>query len=256
MTAAATRQADQIPPDLLRRIDETITHYPVSKRSASVPLLHLWQNFFGYIDDSGVDWIARKLDLEPINILELVTFYPWFRQTAPGKTTIRVCRTLSCAMAGSHEVREELLRAAGAMDSPDHGHGVNSPDGKYTIEFVECLASCGTAPVALVGDRLVEKLKPSEAAAVLQDSDRAYRKTLRAPHRAEKRMILKNVGRDDYDASLECYLRHGGYESLRKALKMKPEEIVAEVKASNLRGRGGAGFPTGVKWSFIKREDG
>ena len=217
MTAAATRQAERIPPDLLRRIDETITHYPVSKRSASVPLLHLWQNFFGYIDNSGVDWIARKLDLEPINILELVTFYPWFRQTAPGKTTIRVCRTLSCAMAGSHEVREELLRAAGAMDSPDHGHGVNSPDGKYTIEFVECLASCGTAPVALVDDRLVEKLKPSEAAAVLQDSDRAYRKTLRAPHHAEKRMILRNVGRDDYDSSLECYERHGGYESLKSA---------------------------------------
>ena len=159
-------------------------------------------------------------------------------------------------MAGSHEVREELLRAAGAMDSPDHGHGVNSPDGKYTIEFVECLASCGTAPVALVDDRLVEKLKPSEAAAVLQDSDRVYRKTLRAPHRAEKRMILKNVGRADYDSSLECYQRHGGYEALKKALKMKPEEIVAELKASNLRGRGGAGFPTGVKWSFIKREDG
>ncbi len=256
MTATDARQADHLTPELVARVEETITHYPVSKRSASVPLLHIWQNHFGYIDDSGVDWIARKLDLEPINILELVTFYPWFRQTAPGKTTIRVCRTLSCAMAGSYELREELLRAAGAMDSPDHGHGVNSPDGKYTIEFVECLASCGSAPVALVDDKLVEKLKPSEAEAVLHDTDRTYRKTLRAPHPEEKRMILKNVGREDYDASLECYLRHGGYESLKKALKMKPEEVTAEVKASNLRGRGGAGFPTGVKWGFIKREDG
>ena len=69
-------------------------------------------------------------------------------------------------------------------------------------------------------------------------------------------MILKNIGREDYDTSLDCYCRHGGYESLKKALKMKPEEIVAEVKASNLRGRGGAGFPVGVKWSFIKRDDG
>jgi NADH-quinone oxidoreductase subunit E len=69
MTAAATRQADHVPPELVARADETITHYPVSKRSASVPLLHLWQNHFGYIDDSGVEWIARKLDLEPINIL-------------------------------------------------------------------------------------------------------------------------------------------------------------------------------------------
>ena len=106
MTAAETRQADHLPPELRARIDETITRYPVSPRSASVPLLHLWQNHFGYVDDSGVDWIASRLGLEPINILELVTFYPWFRQTAPGKTTIRVCRTLSCAMAGSHEVRD------------------------------------------------------------------------------------------------------------------------------------------------------
>ena len=256
MTAAETRQADLLPPELMARIDETITHYPVSRRSASVPLLHLWQNHFGYIDDSGVDWIARKLDLEPINILELVTFYPWFRQTAPGKTTIRVCRTLSCAMAGASDVREKLLQAAGALDLPDHGHGVTSPDGRYTIEFVECLASCGTAPVALVDDQLVERLKPSDAARILRDADRTYRKTLRSPHPAEKRMILKNIGREDYDTSLDCYCRHGGYESLKKALKMKPEEIVAEVKASNLRGRGGAGFPVGVKWSFIKRDDG
>jgi len=256
MTDSAARHVDSLPPELVARVEETIAHYPVEKRSAAVPLLHLWQNHFGYIDDSGVNWIAAKLDLEPINILELVTFYPWFRQTAPGRTTIRVCRTLSCAMAGSYEVHEELLRAAGAMDAPDHGHGVNSPDGKYTIEFVECLASCGSAPVALVDDKLVERLKPSEVPAVLHDADRTYRKTLRAPHSAEKRMILKNVGCDDYDASLACYLRHGGYESLKKALKMKPEDIVAEVKASNLRGRGGAGFPTGVKWSFIKREDG
>ena len=256
MTAAETRQTDHLPPELRARVDEIITHYPVSKRSAAVPLLHLWQNHFGFVDDSGVDWIARQLDLEPINILELVTFYPWFRQTPPGQTTIRVCRTLSCAMAGSHEVRDELLRCAGALDVPDHGHGVTSPDGKYTVEFVECLASCGTAPVALVGDRLVERIRPAEAGSILQDRDRSYRKTVRAPHPAEKRMILKNVAREDYDTSLACYLRHGGYESLQKALKMKPEEIVAEVKASNLRGRGGAGFPVGVKWSFIKREDG
>ncbi len=81
-------------------------------------------------------------------------------------------------------------------------------------------------------------------------------KTIRAPHPLERRLVLRNVGRADYDPSLETYLRHGGYEDLRKALEMTPDQIVAEVKASNLRGRGGAGFPTGVKWGFIKRDDG
>jgi NADH-quinone oxidoreductase subunit F len=253
---ATSRQADNIPQGLLAAVDEAVTHYPVSKRSASLPLLHLWQNHFGWIDDSGVDWIARRLDLEPINILELVTFYPWFRQTAPGKKIIRVCRTLSCAMAGSYDLHKNLCLAAGCDTShDDHAHEVTAPDGSCTIEFVECLASCGSAPVALVGDDLHERIAPDDAASLL-GRDTGYRKTVRAPHPAERRLVLRHIGREDYDASLDCYLRNGGYESLKKALAMKPDEIVNEVKASGLRGRGGAGFPCGVKWSFIKREDG
>lgn len=257
MTDSATRQADRLPPELLARIDETITHYPVSKRSASVPLLHLWQNHFGFIDDSGVEWIAAKLGLEPINILELVTFYPWFRQTPPGKSTIRVCRTLSCAMAGSSDLRRDICREAGIdPDAADHGHGLTSPDGRYTVEFVECLASCGSAPVCLVGDNLHENVSGGDVPAVLGDHGGAPAKVLREPHPLERRLVLRNAGRGDYDTSLDCYVRNGGYESLKKALKMEPAQIVAEVKAANLRGRGGAAFPTGVKWSFIKRDDG
>ena len=253
---ATSRQADNIPQGLLAAVDEAVTHYPVSKRSASLPLLHLWQNHFGWIDDSGVDWIARRLELEPINILELVTFYPWFRQTAPGKKIIRVCRTLSCAMAGSYDLHKNLCRAAGCdTNHDDHAHEVTAPDGSCTIEFVECLASCGSAPVALVGDDLHERIAPDDAASLLA-RETGYRKTIRAPHPAERRLVLRHVGREDYDASIDCYLRNGGYESLKKALVMKPDEIVNEVKASGLRGRGGAGFPCGVKWSFIKREDG
>ncbi len=173
MTDFAARQADRIPPDLVERIDETITHYPVSKRSASVPLLHLWQNHFGHIDDSGIEWIAGKLGLEPVNILELVTFYPWFRETAPGKTVIRVCRTLSCALAGSYDLRKAICRAAGIdPDAGDHGHGLNSPDGKYTVEFVECLASCGTAPVCMVGDKLHENVTETGVPALLGSAER------------------------------------------------------------------------------------
>ncbi|MEI7866018.1 MAG: NAD(P)H-dependent oxidoreductase subunit E, partial [Chthoniobacterales bacterium] len=257
MTAPAPRQTDQLASDLLTRVDEIITHYPVSKRSAAVPLLHIWQNRFGCIDDSGVEWIASKLDLEPINILELVTFYPWFRRTSPGKKIIRVCRTLSCAMAGSYEVHKALCQAAGLDNSHDeHAHEVTAPDGSCTIEFVECLASCGSAPVALVGDHLHERISSADAARLLNGHDENHSKSLRSPHPSERRLILRNVGRGDYDPSIACYLRHGGYESLKKAMAMKPEEITAEVKASNLRGRGGAGFPTGVKWGFIRREDG
>jgi NADH-quinone oxidoreductase subunit E len=166
--SSTTRQADQIPAELLSKIDEAVTHYPVSKRSASLPLIHLWQNHFGFIDESGVDWIAARLDLQPINILELVTFYPWFRQHAPGKTIIRVCRTLSCAMAGSYELREKFCKAAGIDPATEVPHGTpTSPDGKYSVEFVECLASCGSAPVCLVNDDLHEDVTESDVPKIL-----------------------------------------------------------------------------------------
>lgn len=158
------KQADQVTADFENVIDEVITHYPHSKRSASLPLLHLWQNHFGYVDDSGVEWIAAKLDLEPVNIFELVTFYPWFRREAAGKTIIRVCRTLSCALAGSYQVKEKFCESVGLDPHAEHhGYGVappTTPDGKFSVEFVECLASCGSAPVALINDDLHERIQP------------------------------------------------------------------------------------------------
>jgi len=74
----------------------------------------------------------------------------------------------------------------------------------------------------------------------------------RTPHPREKRIIFKNIDRPGWTNDIECYLHDGGYEELKKAFTMKPEQIVNEVKASGLRGRGGAGFPCGVKWGFIR----
>ena len=78
---------------------DAIARYPQDRlRSAALPLLHLWQEHFGFVSDEAITWIATKLELAPINVLELVTFYPMFRRVPAGKRHIRVCRTLSCAM--------------------------------------------------------------------------------------------------------------------------------------------------------------
>src|SRR5580692_11011230 len=79
--------------------------------------------------------------------------------------------------------------------------------------------------------------------------------TTRTPHPREKRIIFKNIDRPGWTNDIECYFHDGGYEELKKAFTMKPEQIVNEVKASGLRGRGGAGFPCGVKWGFIKPDE-
>jgi NADH-quinone oxidoreductase subunit F len=76
------------------------------------------------------------------------------------------------------------------------------------------------------------------------------------PHPRERRIIFENISKPGWSNDIETYVNHGGYEQLKKALGMQPSEIIDAVKAANLRGRGGAGFPCGVKWSFIKRDDG
>src|SRR5260370_11685242 len=158
----------RVPAELERRMDEAIGHYPPDeKRSAALPLLHLCQEHFDFINDDAGTWIAAKLGLQPINILELVTFYPLLHDTRAAKTHIRVCRTLSCAMAGSYQAMENFFAAAG-IQRKTVGNGMHTPisvssNGNYSIEFVECLASCGTAPVCMINDDLHEKVRPANA---------------------------------------------------------------------------------------------
>src|SRR5438046_8937808 len=110
----------QIPAELERKMEDAIARYPTEhRRSAAMPLLHLWQEHFGFISGEATVWIAEKLGLQPINILELVTFYPMFRQHPAGKTHIRVCRTLRCAMAGGRELMENLCTATGLQRPSD-----------------------------------------------------------------------------------------------------------------------------------------
>ncbi len=250
----------EIPQELAAKMDEAIGHYPPEhKRSAALPLLHLWQEHYGYISDIAVEWIALKLEVEPINILELVTFYPMFRQAPAGRNHLRVCRTLSCAMAGAYPLMEKLAGLT-KIDREHQGAGMHNPvsvseDGEYSIEFVECLASCGTAPVCMVDDDLLEAVKPKRASEVLQIPHSEFHIPHSSPHPLERRLIFQNIGRDGYTIDLDCYVRNGGYQQLNKAISMARADIVNEVKTSGLRGRGGAGFPCGVKWSFIKPDE-
>jgi len=163
-----------VSPELEKEIDERITHYPVEKRSAVLPVLHHLQHEFGYVSEEAIEWTAKKLELEPISVLEVVTFYPGFRQSAPGKYHIRVCRTLSCAMAGSYDLMDALCKAGGIDRSGvDHHHPIAvGKDGKFSIEFAECLASCGSGPVCMVNDDFHENIAPTDAGKLLDQ----YRK--------------------------------------------------------------------------------
>ncbi len=155
-----------VPAVLEAEIDELITHYP-KKRSASLMLLHAIQEQFGYISRQAVEWIAAKLELQPINIYELVTFYPMFQREPVGKYHLRVCRTLSCALGGSYRLHGNLCAKLG-LDPDIHGPQTTS-DGKFTLEFVECLAGCGTAPVMMCNDAFYEGVSEKRAHGILDE---------------------------------------------------------------------------------------
>ncbi len=149
-----------VPPDMEKELDELTTHYP-QKRSASLMFLHAIQERFGHISQEAIEWTAKKLDLQPINVYELVTFYPMFRQVPLGKYHIKVCRTLSCALGGSAELREHFCKKLG-LNASEHG-AQTTKDGKFTVEFVECLAGCGTAPVMMLNDEFHEAVTMKNA---------------------------------------------------------------------------------------------
>ena len=155
-----------IPPSLEAEIDELITHYPADKkRSASLMLLHALQEHFGWLSKEAIEWTAKKLGLQPINVYELVTFYPMFRQEPVGKYVIKVCRTLSCALGGSGKLHKHFCNKLG-LDSRAHGLQTTA-DGKFSVEFVECLASCGTAPVMMCNEDFYEGVSHKKADEIL-----------------------------------------------------------------------------------------
>jgi len=152
--------AFSVPAKLEAEIDELITHYPV-KRSASLMLLHALQEHFGSLSKEAIEWTAAKLGLQPINVYELVTFYPMFRQRPAGQYQFKVCRTLSCALGGSGKLHEHLCAKFGLEP---HAHGIQTTeDGKFSVEFVECLAGCGTAPVMMVNEDFYESVSHQKA---------------------------------------------------------------------------------------------
>lgn len=146
-------------PETLKYIEDVIPRYP-QKRSAIMMILHAIQKEAGYLSLEAQEWVAAKLDLTPIQVREVVTFYPFYREKPIGKRHIRVCRTLSCALNGGYKVCDSFKKAF------DTELDQVSPDGRVTVEFAECLASCGTAPVAMVDDVLYENLNDEQVEAI------------------------------------------------------------------------------------------
>src|SRR5271154_1704405 len=240
---------------LAAKFEKLQTSYPV-KRSALIPMLMYAQDEFGVISDEMVKEIAGRLDLHEVQVEETLAYYSMLHRKPWGKNHVQVCTNVACMLRGGNEL---LDRAKKRLNI---GNKETTEDGVFSLEEVECIGACTGAPAMQVNYDFYENLTVERATQIFEGLEIGRKLPTSVPisgsvkprHPAEVPVISRLFGVKD-SHKLEVYLAHDGYKGMERALKeMTPEQEVDEVKKSNLRGRGGAGFPTGMKWSFVPKD--
>lgn len=144
------------------RISELIALYP-RKRSALLPALYVAQAEMGYVTHGAMRDIAEMMEIHPTEVEGVATFYTLFAKRPVGEYVLQVCTTLSCALNGGVRLLKHLEERLGIRA------GETTPDGKFTLMPVECLAACGNAPVMQVNDQYVENLTLEQADALIEE---------------------------------------------------------------------------------------
>jgi NADH-quinone oxidoreductase subunit E len=157
-----TDEVAEFSPEVIAEMESHLGKYPPErKRSALIPLLFVVQRERGWIDNPGVNFLAEFLDLEITDVWETATFYSMFNLRPVGRHHIQICKTLSCKIMGEPEITEHICSRLGIHP------GETTEDGKYTVSLVECLGSCGTAPMMQIGFDYYEDLTTGKVDQIL-----------------------------------------------------------------------------------------
>jgi len=209
-------------------------------RPALLPALHAAQAIYGYLPEPVAAEVGRALGVPLSEVYGVIDFYAMFYREPVGRTLVRICTDPACALAGG----EQLLAAAAAHAGA--APGAMTADGAFTVERAPCLGLCEHAPAALVG------VSPRGSVASVED---LFADADVEPHSllgGDLRLLTALCGQGRA-ATLAEYVAAGGYAGLRQALALGPEAVIAEVKSAGLVGRGGAAFPTAVKWQGARQ---
>lgn len=136
-----------------KEFERLLTRYP-DREAVILPSLHLVQRQYGNVTSEGIEYVASLLDLPPARIEGVATFYTMYNRKPVGKYHVQICRNIACSILGAEHLIDHVSKKLGV--SP----GQTTPDGKFTLTKVECLGSCGTAPVMQVNDDYHENLTP------------------------------------------------------------------------------------------------
>lgn len=218
----------------LRSMLQTFAH---DGRTALLPALHAAQSLYGYIPEPVAGEIGHALGVPLVDVYGVIDFYTMFHGLPVGETIIQVCGDPACAMTGSDDVLVSLCNHLNVSLEQI------SPDGKYTVERSSCLGLCEHAPAVLTGENAYSHVEPASVSDILEGRGTSPSDYIGG----DLRILTANCG-NGIPTSLTDYAAKGGYTRLKEAFNMPPEEVIMEVKTSGLVGRGGAAFPTGIKW--------
>jgi len=212
------------------------------------------QSRFGGVSGAAMDAIAREVSTHRVEVESVVSFYAFFSERTKGKIVIRVCNDVIDQMNGMDRVARAFSEELGI------GFGETTADGKFTLEYTPCIGMSDQAPAALVNDVVVTNLTSDRARAIVRrlrenaDPDRLVEKLGDGnnAHHLVHAMVMNNIG----TRGPVIFAPFPSGEALRKAVAMTPTEVIRDMKTARLRGRGGAGFPTGMKWEFCRAAPG
>jgi NADH-quinone oxidoreductase subunit F len=230
----------------LSKLSPIITCYRPEGRSGLLPALLEAQDAFGCLSEPVVVAIGQALKVPLAEIHGVIEFYSMLYTQPTGQTIVRICTSPRCAQAGAEEILAEVCRHFGVEP------GGTTADGAYTIEEVQCLGLCDHAPAALVGEVPVAKINTDHIDEWTVSPEPASLGVIGG----SPRWIIGRCG-EIPPTDVEAFVKRGGFTGLRRALaEMSPEQVIDEVKQSGLVGRGGAAFPTGLKWQFSANAEG
>jgi NADH-quinone oxidoreductase E subunit len=147
-------------PEAYKQFEETVARYP-RKEAALLPVLCLAQKEFGHLGQEAIDYVARLMGQSPARVSGVVSFYTMLHMKPIGSYHIQICRTLPCALRGAERLTSFVSKTLGIEV------GQTTPDGRFTLSEVECLASCGTAPMMQINDDYYENLTDDKATEVI-----------------------------------------------------------------------------------------
>src|SRR6202012_1166328 len=155
----------QFSDETLAKVKELVSHYPEGRqKSALIPVLHIAQDTFGgWLDVPVMDYVASLLELEPIEVYEVATFYSMLNTKPVGKYLLEVCQTGPCMLNGSDEIIAYIREKLGT------NAGETTADGLFTLKPVECLGACGYAPMMQLGTTFREHLTPEKGDAIIEE---------------------------------------------------------------------------------------